>query len=409
MAKQTINIGTVGNDQTGDDLRTGGQKINDNFDELYLDVQALQVQVGVTGTGLGVTFDSGGIKFEGSTTDSHQTLLVVTDPTKDNTITLPDSSGTVALRSEIPALTNAYALSVAAVNTIVDSAYIALKTGTSFDSGTTYKLIRAYSIDSADAINLIDSAYVQQRGVVKSTADFYDKLTAIPGHVVPSLDSTYDLGDSNYKWKDLWLSGSTIHLGDATITNDGSNIKFGRPINANIEVQNSMDLQGNRIVDSASINMRSPKYNFRTIDGPTYVHFNQNAPQIRIGDSATPSGYIQLGHNITDNGSVGKGTIHYNKTSNEFKFRDSDGWFALQRTSYNDSDVTALVDSDYVQARADTVKLKVYTVATSPNTGVEGQMIYVSDGNSGSPCLAVYDAALSPPWARIAIGAAISI
>jgi len=35
MAKQTINLGTVPNDNTGDDLRAGGDKINDNFDEVY--------------------------------------------------------------------------------------------------------------------------------------------------------------------------------------------------------------------------------------------------------------------------------------------------------------------------------------------------------------------------------------
>ncbi|MBV1929870.1 MAG: hypothetical protein KUG81_10225 [Gammaproteobacteria bacterium] len=35
MAKQTIDLGTTPNDGTGDDLRTGGDKINDNFDELY--------------------------------------------------------------------------------------------------------------------------------------------------------------------------------------------------------------------------------------------------------------------------------------------------------------------------------------------------------------------------------------
>lgn len=34
MAIQEINIGTVPNDGTGDDLRTGGQKINTNFDEV---------------------------------------------------------------------------------------------------------------------------------------------------------------------------------------------------------------------------------------------------------------------------------------------------------------------------------------------------------------------------------------
>lgn len=35
MAKQTINIGTTANDGTGDNLRGGGEKINDNFNELY--------------------------------------------------------------------------------------------------------------------------------------------------------------------------------------------------------------------------------------------------------------------------------------------------------------------------------------------------------------------------------------
>lgn len=35
MAQQTINIGTTANDGTGDTLRVGGGKINDNFTELY--------------------------------------------------------------------------------------------------------------------------------------------------------------------------------------------------------------------------------------------------------------------------------------------------------------------------------------------------------------------------------------
>ena len=50
----------------------------------------------------------------------------------------------------------------------------------------------------------------------------------------------------------------------------------------------------------------------------------------------------------------------------------------------------ALIDSDYVQARADTVKLFPYTVATAPASGTEGQMIYVTDGNAGNATLAVF-------------------
>ena len=39
--------------------------------------------------------------FEGATADAFETTLTVTDPTADRTITLPNSSGTVALTSDI--------------------------------------------------------------------------------------------------------------------------------------------------------------------------------------------------------------------------------------------------------------------------------------------------------------------
>ena len=35
MAKQTIGLGSTANDNTGDTLRVGGDKVNDNFNELY--------------------------------------------------------------------------------------------------------------------------------------------------------------------------------------------------------------------------------------------------------------------------------------------------------------------------------------------------------------------------------------
>jgi hypothetical protein len=43
------------------------------------------------------------IVFEGATADSYETTLQITDPTADRTITLPDSTGTVALTSDITA------------------------------------------------------------------------------------------------------------------------------------------------------------------------------------------------------------------------------------------------------------------------------------------------------------------
>lgn len=46
------------------------------------------------------------------------------------------------------------------------------------------------------------------------------KMT-IAGDVVPDADVTYDLGKPTWRWKDLYLSGSSIHLGDITISSIG--------------------------------------------------------------------------------------------------------------------------------------------------------------------------------------------
>jgi hypothetical protein len=54
MAQQTINIGTVANDGTGDPLRTAFDKANDNFTELYGfggDISAVTAGDGLTGGG----------------------------------------------------------------------------------------------------------------------------------------------------------------------------------------------------------------------------------------------------------------------------------------------------------------------------------------------------------------------
>ena len=42
----------------------------------------------------------------------------------------------------------------------------------------------------------------------------------VGGHLIPTADITYDLGSSSYRFRDIYLSGSTINLGGATISQD---------------------------------------------------------------------------------------------------------------------------------------------------------------------------------------------
>ena len=54
--------------------------------------------------GAGAEFTS--ITFEGTTADTHETILTVADPTQDNTITLPNTTGTVAILDAAQTLSN---------------------------------------------------------------------------------------------------------------------------------------------------------------------------------------------------------------------------------------------------------------------------------------------------------------
>lgn len=99
--REVINNGTTANDGTGDTLREAASKINSNFAALFESVSGDSATFNQT-----VTFGTNTITFEGTTADDFETTLTVVDPTQDNTITLPDSSGQVVLRDTVDVLTN---------------------------------------------------------------------------------------------------------------------------------------------------------------------------------------------------------------------------------------------------------------------------------------------------------------
>ncbi len=55
----------------------------------------------------------------------------------------------------------------------------------------------------------------------------------VKGNIIPDADQAYDLGSASYRFRDLYLSGSSIKLGAATITASGSavNLPAGSTVN----------------------------------------------------------------------------------------------------------------------------------------------------------------------------------
>ena len=123
MTRQNIGIGSSANDGNGDTLRQAGQKINANFAELYSalgpDSDTISGQI---------SFENDAVAFEGVSPDIFQTRLKATDPTKDNIITLPDSTGTVTLDNTIQTLTNK-TLTAPIISSISNSGTMTVPTG----------------------------------------------------------------------------------------------------------------------------------------------------------------------------------------------------------------------------------------------------------------------------------------
>jgi hypothetical protein len=101
MSRQSINIGTIANDATGDTLRQAGSKINSNFSELYTSLYGDSVTAISS-----LRFADNAIIFEGSSADSWETTLTLVNPTADRTIKLPNYTGNVVIDSATQTLLN---------------------------------------------------------------------------------------------------------------------------------------------------------------------------------------------------------------------------------------------------------------------------------------------------------------
>ena len=78
-------------------------------------------------------------------------------------------------------------------------------------------------VDGEVAINLTDrKIYVNNGGTIVEVANATGQSGEIPGHLIPATNDTYDLGSSSKRWRTAYLAASTIDLGGATITSDGS-------------------------------------------------------------------------------------------------------------------------------------------------------------------------------------------
>ena len=80
----------------------------------------------------------------------------------------------------------------------------------------------ATALDTIELIAGADTSITTDATSTPQSITFNTDLSGVGQAIVPDTDVTYDLGSSTYKWKDLYLSGGSIKLGDATISVSGA-------------------------------------------------------------------------------------------------------------------------------------------------------------------------------------------
>jgi len=80
-------------------------------------------------------------------------------------------------------------------------------------------------------VNVVSSGGNVTVGVAGTAniAEFSSSTVKFAANLIPSANITYDLGSTSNRWKDIWLSNSTIYLGNAQISANATSLILTNP------------------------------------------------------------------------------------------------------------------------------------------------------------------------------------
>ena len=244
----------------------------------------------VSGLALGNTFDSQ-IIFEGSTDDTFETALSVTDPTEDRNIIFPDQSGNVLLDS-------------ANIN-LVDN--IELQFGTGGDLKIYHDGSHSYIEDAGTGNLKIQGSQVDIIGSGETMATFVDDGAVTLYHNNVAIVATAATGIS--------VTGDVTATDDLILDNDGALIQFGDDQDVTLTHVHDTGLLLNTTMviqfrDSA-INIGSPTDGDLDINADDEIELNSTLvdcnANLDVSGTYTGAGLMTTGGNIVipNGGTIG--------------------------------------------------------------------------------------------------------
>ena len=127
-------------------------------------------------------------------------------------------------------------------------------------------------------------------------------------NLVPSIDITYDLGNATHRWRDLWLSGNTLRLGNATLstTDSGNTLALGNVDSGNLTA-NTATFSGNVLMEKNLTVVG----NLSVSGNTTYI----NVTDLNITDPLIELGGTANGGNANAYDGLDRGLFLHNYTS----------------------------------------------------------------------------------------------
>lgn len=203
MAQQFIDFGTFPNDPSADPIRSAFQKIQNNFTDLYNTTITAGVAELTVGPGL----------------------------SQNRTI------GNIYLTANIPNIT------IQTSNSLLVGVGVATGNAATISSyNTPFVLNLANTITTVNA-NLSGNVRTSNLNV----GNF------VTSALVPNANVTYDLGTPTNRWKDIYLSGSSIHLGPQVIGANSSGVTFSNVIVSSNVTAGNISTTGNASVGNFAV------------------------------------------------------------------------------------------------------------------------------------------------------------
>jgi hypothetical protein len=158
----------------------------------------------------------------------------------------------------------------------------------------------------------------------------------VKGNIIPDTNIAYDLGSATYRFRDLYLSGSSIKLGDATITATGSvvNLPAGSTIGG-IDIVNGV-INADIIGDDSTVIVNSGQQSINAQGGITSSIINSNALNLNKNTDGFSLLMVGISNDVTSSTGIEFASSR-NTTESPTDLIDDDVNFALIGKTWKNS------------------------------------------------------------------------